>query len=93
MNWFFRLRGLGDRIKAVWDGVILVVNNHPELSADANAVYHKVLDSLENRDLASVESVVERTEIAFKDFVKAYTAETASGAVADLVAKLKSVIA
>ncbi len=91
MNWFFRLQELALRVKTTWDGVKLIVKSHPELADSVDAVYHKVLDAFEGRDLASVAALVGATEASFQTFVAAYNGERS--AIDALILQLESIVA
>lgn len=87
--WIVKLMAAIETIKGVWSGVTTIAGAHPELATDIEATFYGVLGAMQHRDAAGIWALVDEVKTAFTDFTKAYTGE--AGALADLLAKLKSI--
>ena len=79
-------------IDALYTATKALVLRHPEVLDDVTAAFTNVLKVVASKfSVVAALQVLASVRDAYSECVKAYTDETASGAIADLVAKLKAI--
>ena len=78
-------------IDALYTACKQLVLRHPELADDLAGAFAAVVKTVATKNVTGALAVLAAVQGAYTDAVKAYTDETASGAVADLVKKLHAI--
>lgn len=90
-EWYAKLIETVMELDALFTAVKAVVARHPECWDDLAEAVAAVVKALPGKSVTGMLAAANAVREAYTAFVVAYTAETASGAVADLVAKLKAI--